>query len=118
MADNFEFRITGASLEKSLDIAMSGHSKVVGWSLWGRSLVLYWTTGNHEDFHPLPAPLDLEATVSFVKAWLKTADYGSEPDHDGDNSKGWTVFNQSWGHVNHQWEAFVAIEPAWMMYGK
>lgn len=120
MADNFEFRITGASLEKSLDIATTQWSKVVGWSTDsnGKRLVLYWTTTKQPGFYPLPAPLERNEIVEFVRAWLKSVDYGPEPDHDGDNGKGWTVYNERWGHVANRYEAFVAIEPTWMMYGK
>lgn len=39
---------------------------------------------------------------------------------DGDiaTSKGWRIFNDQWGRVGDTWYAFVAIQPAWMLYGK
>ena len=121
MADNFEFRITGASLEKSLDIATTRWKDVTGWSVDKDSnrLILYWTNASSSgDYHPLPAPLSGNALVEFVRSWLKSVDYGPEPDHDGENGKGWTVYNERWGHVANRWEAFAAIEPTWLMYGK
>lgn len=121
MADNFEFRITGASLEKSLDVATTGWKNVVGWSVDqdGKRLVLYWTHANdYSDYNPLPAPLSANALVEFVRSWLASVDYGDEPDHDGDNGKGWTVYNESWGMVANRYQAFAAIKPTWMMYGK
>lgn len=66
----------------------------------------------------LPFPLDLNTSISFAWHWLTTsADYGNEPDHDGDNGKGWRVYNENWGRVG-SFYGFVAIKPAWAMYGK
>ena len=121
MADNFEFRITGAPLEKSLDIATSRWKRVVGWSVDkdSKRLILYWTDAEtYPDYNPLPAPLSGDHLVGFVKSWLTFVDYGREPDIDGECGKGWTVYNESWGHVAGRWQAFVAIEPTWLLYGK
>lgn len=120
-ANNFHFDITGANLEKCLEIAKSGHKSVVAWKVDSVAntprLILYWTPSSTATL--LPAPLsEVEAISAFVKSWLMWTDYGSEPDHDGHNTKGWRVYNESWGSVNHEWEAFVAIEPVWLMYGK
>lgn len=63
--------------------------------------------------------MDLDETINFVWGWLeKTSPLTSEPDHDGDNGKGFFIFNESWGHVFGEWQAFIAIEPIWAMYGK
>lgn len=67
---------------------------------------------------PLPFALGLDGAIAFVTEWLKSVDYGSQPDHDGSNHKGWRVFNESWGHVAGYHGAIVAIQPAWAMYGK
>src|SRR5690349_24893058 len=48
---------------------------------------------------------------SDLEAWLAEADYGPQPDHDGDNSKGWRIYNEAWGHVDNLWGAIVAIQP-------
>ena len=118
--DNFHFDILGAPLKLALDVATVDHKKVVGWRQEDRQgstrLVLYWTeTGRG---NPLPAPLEGEAIVSFVQSWLNAANYGRQPDHDGDNGRGCRVYNESWGHIDREWQAFIAIEPAWLMYGK
>lgn len=120
MADNFEFRITGASLEKSLDIATTQWKKVTGWSVDkdGKRLILYWTDCNYPDYHTLPAPLRGTALVEFVRSWLESVEYGPEPDIDGSCGKGWTVYNESWGQVAGRLQAFIAIEPTWLLYGK
>lgn len=120
MADNFRFDITGAPLDQCLDIAIIGApgKKVVGWSVDtdGRRLVLYWSTSPRAT--PLPAPLKGEALLGFVKSWLESVNYDSEPDHDGSNSRGWRVYNENWGHIGNDPYAFAAIEPAWLMHGK
>lgn len=128
--DNFSFDITGASLELSMKIAFTSHSKAVGWVEMPRCwdlpggggvihkprLILFWT--NSPKSQKFLAPMDSETIVSTVRAWLALQQYGSQPDHDGDNGKGWRVYNEDWGHVAGMWEAFVAIEPEWIMYGK
>lgn len=119
MSDNYKFDVTGAPLAKALDLAAAtqGH-KVKGWRVdkEGARLVLYWAESPKAQ--TLPAPLDGDAIVTFVKAWLDAVSYGAQPDHDGDNSKGARVYNEAWGHIDREWQAFVAIEPVWLMHGK
>lgn len=120
--DNFHFDITGAPLALCLEVATttSNHKavKAVAWSVDndGKRLVLYWTLS--EKSIPLPAPLSGVALEAFVKSWLDDVEYGPEPDQDGHNEKGFRVYNEAWGHIGHDWQTFVAIEPAWIMYGK
>jgi hypothetical protein len=80
------------------------------------TLILLW----HEENGalPLPYPLDLERAADFLGGWLLRVDYGEEPDHDGDNGKGWRIFNESWGHVVGNHFGIVAIQPAWIIYPK
>lgn len=80
------------------------------------TLILLWS--HERDAQPLPEPLDHLAAVKFAKAWLKKANYGREPGHDGSNGKGWRVFTEDWGHVADHYYAIVGIQPAWAMYGK
>lgn len=116
--DNFHFDITGAPLALSLEVATSKWKNVVGWSVDndGRRLVLYWTAC--EQSTPLPAPLSDAALEAFVKAWLDGVDYGTEPDHDGHNGRGWRVYVDRWAQVGYVWQTSLAVEPAWIMYGK
>jgi hypothetical protein len=66
----------------------------------------------------LPFTLDAAGAADFASRWLAEVDYGNEPDHDGDNGKGWTVYNEAWGHVDGHYSAIIAIAPTWAMYGK
>lgn len=125
--DNFHFDITGAPLDKSLDIAFTEHN-AIGWAEMdgeqsAKRLVLFWSdsgvTNHNVQFQRFPSPIrSVEEIEPIIKGWLKDADYGREPDHDGDNGKGWRVYNESWTHVAGMWQAFVAIEPCWIWYGK
>jgi hypothetical protein len=137
--DNFSFDITGAPLELSLQVAFSDHKTAVGWADWPRHellphgsvvsprLVLFWTHptslgelwhGGKIEYNKFPTALPYDDCVTMVKRWLGTVEYGEQPDHDGDNGKGWRVYNEAWTHVGDRWEAFVAIEPEWIWYGK
>ena len=67
----------------------------------------------------LPYPMDYNAATDFAWNWWKQARVEEkEPDHDGNNEKGWRIYNEAWTHINGRWEALVAIKPIWAMYGK
>lgn len=123
--DNFQFDITSeGSLEQCMRIAFSKHPTALRWKeqLQDGSkilrLVLAWTGADGQGWTPFPVPMNAETVVPIVTQWLDSQDYGPQPDHDGDNAKGWHVYNEAWGHVGGDYHAFVAIEPAWAMYGK
>jgi len=80
------------------------------------SMVLYEFPSKHATAFPFPFTSKL--ACDFVLAWLEQVDYGKQPDHDGDNHKGWKMENEEWGRVNGDSAAFVKISPEWAMYGK
>lgn len=80
------------------------------------TLILLWAKGNNTQ--PLPYTLDLNGTIHFIDGWLNTVEYGPQPDHDGDNSKGFRVFADFWGQVANQTYGFIGVQPVWAMHGK
>jgi len=128
--DNFHVDVTAVGRD-SFDLAMRiafggkfGRSKATHFTKDqnGARIVLFWTNANGGTFKPTPFPttLDWKAAADVVWHWLETeAPYPREPSHDGDNKKGFRVHNDDWGHIKEfGWESFLAIEPAWAMYGK
>jgi hypothetical protein len=125
MSDNYKFEVTsegrehfdiamGLAFGKSYKTRKATHYKITA----EHGLILCWTDGMNGAM-PLPFPMDLQAATEFAWGWLRNgAEYGRQPDHDGDNKPGFRVYNEDWGHVAHAWQAFVGIQPAWMMYGK
>lgn len=84
-------------------------------------LVFYWNKPDRpsdQTIVALPFSLDVAGAADFAIRWLKEQDYGREPVHDGDNGRGWRLYNEGWGHVDNDWSAFVAVAPAWALYGK
>ena len=82
-------------------------------------LIFFWSANDGpKDIAKLPFKLDATAAADFAKRWLAEQDYGNEPDHDGDNGRGWRLYNESWGRVGGHTYSFVAVKPAWAMYGK
>ena len=84
-------------------------------------LVFYWNKPHRPDdltLVALPFSLDAAGAADFAIRWLREQEYGCEPDHDGDNRRGWRLYNESWGHVDNDYSAFVAVAPAWALYGK
>lgn len=71
------------------------------------------------DYHvALPFKMNAGQAAQFALGWLAEVDYGREPDHDGDNGKGWRLYNEGWGQVDDDHGAIIAVAPAWAMYGK
>jgi len=120
--DNFHIDVTcqgSKPMLLALEIAFTNcpGSKAIGYRvIENKGLVLYWTEA--DNVTPFLSKMTFAEVEPIIQGWLKEQDYGEQPDHDGSNGKGWRVYNEAWGHVNNEWEAFVAIEPAWAMYGK
>lgn len=116
--DNFHFDMTSTG-GKELRTALSlfPQHTVTGYRVdQEKGLILYWAESSKAT--ALPFPMTLEQAADFAHGWLEHADYGSEPDHDGYNRRGWRLYTESWGHVCGEWQAFAAVQPAWAMYGK
>jgi len=66
-----------------------------------------------------PTPLSAERCAEIAFEWVSSQPYPNQPDHDGDNKKGWMIFNNEWGQVDgHGYHSFIAICPTWIMFGK
>lgn len=142
-AGNFHFDVTAWRghhdfdvLGHCLKLAFADHKTASHWSqqpgvlapvehgrrfaMWQTppKLILHWYAAGEPALTPFLAPVDWEAAAVSVKAWLDATDYANEPDHDGDNSKGWRIYNEAWGHVGTYRGAICAVEPAWLEHGK
>lgn len=126
--DNFKFDITSdRDLEAILKLALKGApgGKVVAYRVEQQEkeptrLVLCWHESARDSI-PLLAPVTVEGLFPLVIAWLDNHDYFKKtrgPDHDGDNGRGFRVYNESWGRVGGDSYAFAAVEPEWAWYGK
>lgn len=111
------------ALSLAMKIAFTWFNKAKSWAETDDGcLVFYWHA--FEGTHALPAALDSEGAFDLAVAWLHerpAASYGREPDHDGDNKKGFCVFNTgpslNTGKAREQY-AIVAIKPVWIEYHK
>lgn len=127
-ADNTRFDLEATPFQESLTIAFSTspgnkatHYKVDEKDYNGYKtprLVLAWHEKAGEGFTAFLAPLTAETAGDHIKAWLKEQNYGSQPDHDGDNGRSFRMYNEAWGYIDHNQYTFVAIEPRWAEYGK
>ena len=118
--DNMHIDLSLVGLEEfrlAMKIACSKHSHVIGYRIHENTMILYWA--KNDNCILLPYEMDVNQVVNFVWGWLeKTPPNYPEPDHDGDNGRGFRVYNESWGHIKGEWQAFIAIMPIWAMYGK
>jgi hypothetical protein len=121
LPDNYHFDLTGVDLETCMKIAFANApgNKAEAWKTEeeGTILILCWSNAS-SNCNPLPAPMNAEDAVAFVRSWLRSVPYPPRPMHDGDNRPGHRVYNEQWGHVRGGHYDFVAIEPTWLMYGK
>jgi hypothetical protein len=122
--DNFRFDLTSeGDLTKPMEIAF-GHYRTAEAYLIDpkKGLIFFWSAhaNNNTDKRlvALPFKLDAIGAADFAKRWLAEQDYGNQPDHDGDNGKGWRLYNEDWGRVGARTYSFIAVQPAWAMYGK
>lgn len=88
--------------------------------LWGRP-------DGAEGVLPLIAPMtDADAIAKQAEAWLATVDYGSEPDHDGSNNRGFRIKDRgpmlhepgAWRCNPWNFYAIFTIHPCWVEYHK
>lgn len=115
--DNLSIKIVAEGSDRfRAALALFPQSEVVGYREDGKRLILYWTESPKAT--RLPYPMTIAQAAEFVLGWLDNVDRGREPDHDGSNGKGWALYNEDWGHVDDEWEAFAAVEPVWALYGK
>lgn len=121
--DNFQIDITAQgkpTLETALRIAFEhNHGPAKGYRIDPeKGLIFLWVVESRPGVVPFPFAMDAVGAADFAWRWLAEQDYGPEPDHDGDNGKGWRVYCEFWGHVGGDWRAICAVQPAWAMYGK
>lgn len=123
MSDNSVLRVSGETLERLKAVmGLADYKTAKGYAtsvVDGRSrIVFFWA--DYESMVPFPTALTTDQLADIAMSWLKNeATYGQEPDHDGDNEKGWVCFSEACGHVRpFGWQAFIAVEPLWLMFGK
>ena len=133
---NFHVEVRGCRdlLKPALCLALADHSRIEGFKhvppLQATihdgggdldRLILFWCVSRETpDASRFPAPLKPEMLVPIVEQWLDSVDYGREPDHDGDNHRGFYLTNgDKWCHITGQGHyACLDIRPQWMMFGK
>lgn len=121
MSDSKEFTVEGEGrkdLELAMQLAFRG-SKASGYYISTAGLVFSWHPDSSRiNFVKLSFQMDYKQAAEFAANWLDRVAYPVEPDHDGDNHKGWTMHRNTWGHVDGDRYAIIAIKPTWSMYGK
>lgn len=117
--DNFYIKITSkGSLLKAMEIAFDQRRAEAFAIDADKGLIFLWRQSGTKPWQPLPFKMDASGAADFATRWLAEADYGREPDHDGDNGKGWCIYVDNWGRVDGYDYSIVAVKPAWAMYGK
>lgn len=125
--DNFRASIASEGYDqfvKAMEIFFhhAPGNSVIAWRIDDtKGLILYWTAPKDVDVTMLPYKMNLRRALEFCWGWLEQAPLEEEPDHDGDNSRGFLLYNEAWGNWGYaieEWEAFVAMKPIWSIHGK
>jgi len=120
--DNFRIEVVSmvkAHFEAAIAMAFDCHQKASHYKIdKNHGFIFYWAEDEADKAIALPYEMDAKQAAAFAWGWLQKQEYPPEPDHDGDNEKGFRVYNEEWGHVGHSHYAFVAIQPEWAMQGK
>lgn len=114
-------RVNGESLERLMAVmALSDQKKFEGYAIdTNNGRIVFFGYKGHKDATPFPTSMSGDFCAQLAIGWLKEARYPAEPDHDGDNSKGWLCYTENWGHIEpYGFEASLAVEPHWLIYGK
>jgi hypothetical protein len=89
-------------------------------------LIIYWSIPDkynleklNTEFKEFPFKMSKESLKNFITDWLKQASYGPQPDHDGDNHKGFIISTGDfWGHIEFMNQTSFSVQTDWQMYGK
>src|SRR6266853_1628044 len=109
--DNFHIDITSeGDLTKAMQIAFTHYNRAVAYEVdKEKGLIFFWSDNPDAmtaGVVKLPFKLDAIGAADFASHRLAKADYGTEPDHDGDNGHGWRVYNESWGRIEGRTYSF------------
>lgn len=119
--DNYHFDMTcigEAAFRQAMTLAF-GSDKASGYLVKpDKGLIFTWIPRAEDGVVLFPFKMDGAGAADFALRWLNEVDYGKEPYHDGDNSRGWRLYNEAWGHVGDHHYAIIAVKPAWAMHGK
>jgi len=114
-------RVNGGSLERlKLVCSLSANETAIGYLIDRRhNRIVFFRQGNSTGMITLPKPFTMDQCARLSMDWLEIAPYGAKPEHDGDSYKGWLCYTEEWGFIEpYSANAFLAVEPQWMMHGK
>lgn len=152
---NFSFNLESSDpkhLEMAFEILLDADKSITHYQIVDNKRLNFWSfltwnqsKGRSEierdlsryNLDPIPAILPFEPDpidlCNLTKAWLKKADYGDEPDHDGSNTRfGFLITNRSGYHrafgrdayfndpfINLGWgHGVICVEPRWAEHHK
>jgi hypothetical protein len=129
--DNFRFDITGeGDISLAMKIAFSQTHSATGYCIRPAEgekchrLILFKTKPDDVDEREGPVEvyrafdfgfdIRAEGAAEIARRFLLKADYPQIAPVSGSSVRGWRLYNEAWGHVDHDWRAFAAIAPTWI----
>ena len=132
---NRVFNINGAGDDMLLQLMrlafdQSGDDSAVGCAIDnenGLVFLSYINQPKEPKINVFPIPYSVGTCFKLVTEWLareetwhasKLTGWDADADHDGDNSRGWRMYCDDWGHIDGMEHAIIAIKPAYLWHGK
>jgi hypothetical protein len=121
LGDNPILNVNGIGLERLkavFDLCEAVNAK--GYAVQtDKNRIAFFKYPDAKDMVAFPVALPMSTCAEITFNWLQAATYPREPDHDGDNEKGWRCYTGDWGQIDGlSHGAFLAVEPFWIMFGK
>jgi hypothetical protein len=119
LGDNPVIRVNGTSLERLKYAMHLGHGFEAQGFLIKDEKLAFARYPSAPEMTPFPTELGPDRCADMAWDWLQKSEYPRQPDHDGDNKKGWLLRTDGWGEVDgFGYQYFIAVEPMWIMFGK
>ena len=137
MFDNTHFQVRGGPKEdllSAIQLCMNirGYKGAVSYKIDPRyGFIVYWSDAE-KDSIPFPVQLGAEELCALIWKWLQNLNWDNiktqydvipmntkyAENSDIWNHRGWTIYTESWGHVNNSFYAYFAVAPAYLWLGK
>lgn len=133
--DNPVFNVKGQGsemLEVTLELGLAcvGQRSLRGYRVDNKKgIILYWTDADQDDFQHFGSNDDIQAIVNRILEEVEQLEFELTEDDDEhsdlemddediSNNFGWRIYTESWGHIERDWKACLAVVPSYLWLGK
>ena len=138
--DNRIFNVNGSGLEAlkaaiHLAIIHEGRTEtknqINAWMIMPEKGLVFFSYGAPKGSNQFITAISSAQAAEMAFNWLQDPDkmkeiydklswegWDDNLDHDGNNSRGWRVYVEEWGHIGNHYGTVCAIRPTYLWHGK